>query len=146
MSNETDPLDADSDDDGISDGDEAGYNTDPLDADTDNDGLPDGLEVGKAWPINPGTSNPWGIFYFGTDQFSFTPDADGGTTTTNPTDPDSDDDGLCDGNSSVGGICIDGEDQNTNGVVGANETDPNDDDSDDDSYLDGEDCEPLDKR
>ncbi|HEX5615086.1 MAG TPA: hypothetical protein VFZ83_08005, partial [Acidimicrobiia bacterium] len=42
----TDPLDADTDDDGLSDGDEVlVYGTDPLDADTDDDGLSDGDEV-----------------------------------------------------------------------------------------------------
>jgi hypothetical protein len=42
----TDPLDADSDDDGLSDGDEVNvHGTDPLDADTDDDGLDDGIEV-----------------------------------------------------------------------------------------------------
>ena len=42
----TDPSDADSDDDGLNDGDEFNiHHTDPLLADTDNDGLPDGYEV-----------------------------------------------------------------------------------------------------
>jgi hypothetical protein len=68
----TDPLDADTDDDGLSDGEEYSGNgglydtgritaasayweqeirTNPLDADTDHDGLPDGLEVGLTSPI-----------------------------------------------------------------------------------------------
>jgi hypothetical protein len=39
----TDPFDADSDDDGLTDGDEVEvYGTDPLDADSDDDGLTDG--------------------------------------------------------------------------------------------------------
>ena len=42
----TDPNDADSDDDGLSDGDEVNtHSTDPNDADSDNDGLSDGHEV-----------------------------------------------------------------------------------------------------
>ena len=42
----TDPLDEDSDDDGLSDGDEVGlYGTDPLDSDTDADLLGDGDEL-----------------------------------------------------------------------------------------------------
>ncbi|MEE3179939.1 MAG: lamin tail domain-containing protein, partial [Verrucomicrobiota bacterium] len=42
----TDPADADSDDDGLSDGMELGtYNTDPLADDSDNDGLSDGAEI-----------------------------------------------------------------------------------------------------
>ena len=42
----TDPLDPDSDDDGLSDYEEVyGYGTDPLDTETDRDGMPDGWEV-----------------------------------------------------------------------------------------------------
>ena len=37
------PLDSDSDNDGISDGDELSYGTNPADHDSDNDGLTDGL-------------------------------------------------------------------------------------------------------
>ena len=43
----TNPLDADTDDDGIADGEEVNtYGTDPLDADTDDDWVRDGTEVG----------------------------------------------------------------------------------------------------
>ncbi|MDR1152895.1 MAG: hypothetical protein LBK72_10585, partial [Bifidobacteriaceae bacterium] len=38
-------MDADSDDDGLSDGAEIELGTDPLDADSDDDGLSDGAEV-----------------------------------------------------------------------------------------------------
>ncbi len=41
----TDPLDADSDDDGLNDGDEVSAGTDPHLSDTDEDGIPDGWEV-----------------------------------------------------------------------------------------------------
>jgi YD repeat-containing protein len=42
----TNPYDSDSDDDGLSDGDEVNvYNTNPLNWDTDGDGLPDGWEI-----------------------------------------------------------------------------------------------------
>ena len=41
----TDPLDADSDDDGLDDGEEKTAGTDPLDSDSDDDGLDDGEEV-----------------------------------------------------------------------------------------------------
>ena len=44
----TDPLDDDTDDDGLLDGDEVNtYGTDPLDDDSDDDGLPDGPEVNE---------------------------------------------------------------------------------------------------
>lgn len=112
----TDPNDADSDDDGLTDGDEVNvYDTDPLDPDTDNDGLNDGDEIA-----------------LGTDPFN--PDTDGDGLTdgdevhiygTDPLDPDSDDDGLDDG---------------TEVNLG---TDPNDADTDDDGIPDGQDVEFL---
>jgi len=43
----SDPTDADTDNDGLPDGEEDVIGTDPRRADTDNDGLPDGAEVGK---------------------------------------------------------------------------------------------------
>jgi hypothetical protein len=53
----TDPFDPDTDDDGLSDGDEVNvHGTDPLDPDTDDDGLNDGLEVDLGLdPLNPDT-------------------------------------------------------------------------------------------
>jgi len=80
--NGTDPLDSDSDGDGLLDGVEtntgiytnaADTGTDPLNADTDNDGLSDRVETHKG---------------------SFTSKEDTGTS---PLDPDSDGDGLRDG-------------------------------------------------
>ena len=45
----TDPNKADTDGDGLSDGDEVNkYHTSPLIADTDGDGIPDGIEIGRA--------------------------------------------------------------------------------------------------
>ena len=44
----TNPQDADTDDDGLNDGDEVARGTDPLDPDSDNDGLDDGTEVTQA--------------------------------------------------------------------------------------------------
>ena len=42
----SDPLDSDTDDDGLTDGDEANtHSTDPVDSDTDDDGLDDGEEI-----------------------------------------------------------------------------------------------------
>ncbi|OFY56547.1 MAG: hypothetical protein A2W93_03740 [Bacteroidetes bacterium GWF2_43_63] len=172
-SSKTDPLDADSDDDGISDGTEDidhdglvdASETNPADADHDDDGLRDGDE----------DLNDNGIL-----------DA----VETDPRDSDSDNDGLNDGlekgmsspiagGTSSGayapnriaytgtlagwtgdldpvtttnprstdtdgdGLTDDVEDANHNGVVDAGETDPNDSDSDDDLSLDGADCQPL---
>ena len=52
----TDPLDSDSDDDGVIDGDEILLGTDPLDDDSDDDGLRDGLEVD--FGLDPLAANP----------------------------------------------------------------------------------------
>src|SRR5690606_27119735 len=56
----TDPLDADTDDDGLTDGDEVDtYGTDPLDADTDDGGVPDGEEVDRGTdPLDPSDDFP----------------------------------------------------------------------------------------
>ncbi|MCB9779001.1 MAG: OmpA family protein [Alphaproteobacteria bacterium] len=109
----TDPDDADTDDDGLSDGDEvhgtgllSGYApTDPLDCDSDDDGLSDGLEVGVVTPLDD------------TDTSSdcWSPDRDPGTTT-DPNDADTDGDGLSDGE----------EDRDGDGLVDPWETDPED--------------------
>ncbi len=112
----TDPFDADTDDDGLSDGDEVNlYGTDPLDPDTDDDGLSDGDEIA-----------------LGTDPFDTDTDDDGLTDGdevnvygTDPLDPDSDDDGLNDGLEVSLGL------------------DPLDPDSDDDGIPDGSDSEFL---
>jgi hypothetical protein len=107
----TEPLDADTDDDGILDGHEDVRNygvvdfseTDPCDLDTDGDGLQDGTEIGRTLAgIGPDT-----------DVGIFVPDADPATTT-NPRDSDSDNDGLFDGE----------EDADHNGAIGEGETDP----------------------
>ena len=66
--------------------------TDPLDPDTDRDGILDGTELGVTvgWPGDPGNS------ILGTDPAFFVPDADP-LTTTSPIDDDHDDDGMSDG-------------------------------------------------
>jgi YD repeat-containing protein len=107
----TDPYDADTDDDGIPDGDEdANHNgqvdpgeTDPCNPDTDGDGIQDGTEIGLTLDdIGPDT-----------DTSVFQPDLDP-RTTTDPLNEDTDGDGILDGE----------EDANQNGRVDAGETDP----------------------
>jgi hypothetical protein len=77
----TDPNDADSDDDGLLDGDEPNFASDsdgdglinPLDPDSDNDGLFDGTESGVvAGDLGPDTDLGAG---------NFVPDGDASTTT-----------------------------------------------------------------
>ena len=105
------PLDADSDDDGLRDGLEPqpgdDVDNDGLpgirDPDSDGDGLPDGLEAGVT-TANPDTDTSKGWF---------TADADP-TSTTNPMAADTDGDGLPDGV----------EDANRNGRVDPCEADP----------------------
>lgn len=108
----TDFTDADTDDDGLSDGLELNtYETDPLDADTDGDGLTDGAEVNEHG-TDPTTTDTDGdglrdgaeITDHGTDPNRADTDGDGLSDSdevdsyeTDPTDPDSDDDGLDDG-------------------------------------------------
>ncbi len=116
----TDPEDADSDDDGVPDGEEPRPTEDTdgdglpnaLDPDSDNDGLFDGTEMG------------YGCDGADTDESagSCRPDADDGATTTDPLDPDTDSGGVSDGS----------EDSNLNGAIDAGETDPNDVRDDDD--------------
>jgi len=117
----TDPFDADTDDDGISDGEEdTNHNgvvdegeTDPCNIDTDGDGIQDGTELGitVAVPDPDGDDGP----LLGTDTAVFIPDADPATTT-DPLNADSDGDGAWDGV----------EDANHDGMVDSGETDPND--------------------
>ena len=66
--------------------------TDPLDPDTDRDGILDGTELGvtMGWPGDPGNN------ILGTDPAFFVPDADP-LSTTSPIDDDHDDDGMSDG-------------------------------------------------
>jgi hypothetical protein len=114
----TDPNDKDSDDDGVIDGEEIpkGSTTfdldsdddgkiNALDPDSDNDGLKDGTELGLGCG-DPATNLEAG---------NCTPDGDGGATTTNPLDPDTDKGGVNDGD----------EDTDKDGVVDEGERDPN---------------------
>ena len=107
----TGPDDGDSDDDGLGDGSEMGWDEDydgdgrinALDWDADDDGLPDGLELGITAP-HAGTD---------VDAGHFAADADPDSTTVRR-DIDSDDGGAPDG----------AEDRNVNGRVDAGETNP----------------------
>ena len=131
----TDPLDADSDDDGLSDGAEVNAseeegdaenkpNTDPNNPDTDGDGLQDGTELGITTPVPGGNSaSAAQIAFAGTDNNIFIPDADP-TTKTDPTKPDTDGGGACDGAISIENICIKVEDLNANGAFDTGETNP----------------------
>jgi len=108
----TDPRNADTDGDGLDDGEEVDiYGTDPLNPDSDYDGLGDGAEV------NTYGSDPLDT---DTDDDSLTDGNEVHTHGTDPADPDSDDDGL-----------DDGEEITTYG------TDPMDNDTDDDGMQDG---------
>ena len=102
--------DADSDDDGILDGDEELWGSDTdgdgdvnaNDSDSDADGIPDGVEAGITQPTQD------------TQRSNFTPDADP-ETTTDPLSADSDGDGIPDGE----------EDANRNGRLDPGETPAN---------------------
>lgn len=111
----TDPLDDDSDDDGLLDGNEDvdqnglvdGGETDPNAFDTDGDRVSDGVELGLTQPQGDDT-----------DQDVFVADADP-STTTDPTNADTDGDGINDGE----------EDKNRNGRSDPGELNPNTDDA-----------------
>ncbi|MCC6953388.1 MAG: hypothetical protein IT290_04665 [Deltaproteobacteria bacterium] len=109
----TDPLDADSDDDGLSDGQELTLGTTPVNFDTDGDGLSDGLEFGVTAGIGTGASDCSALPIRGSDPLVLVTDSDP-TSTSNPLDGDSDNDGVIDGD----------EDQNGNGAVDGDETNP----------------------
>ena len=116
----TNALDADSDDDGLADGQEdANHNgvvdsseTDPRNTDSDGDGVQDGTELGLTAGVADADGNGP---LLGTNLQDFVADADP-TRTTSALDPDSDADGYADGN----------EDLNRNGRVDAGESDPSD--------------------
>lgn len=128
----TDPDDADSDDDGVKDGDELLWNEtidgdsliNALDADSDNDGLFDGTEMGVTDPVPYYNGIIMGT---NTKVGNYTADVDPGTFT-DPLNPDTDFDGLSDGV----------EDSSKDGNYDAGiESDPNDKDTDDDGIIDG---------
>ncbi len=125
----TDPYDADTDDDGLTDGNTGSEDlnangildqgeTDPLNPDTDGDGIYDGTEKGLLAPETNDTDISAGFFIADENPL----------TTTDPTDADSDDDGILDGD----------EDKNHNGLYepSLGETDPLNPDSDEDDIVD----------
>lgn len=94
----TNPLDADTDDDGLADGvEDANANgivdageTSPINPDTDGDGVADGVERGITTPVaDPDCTGP----LLGTNPALFLPDADPASTT-DPTLADTDGDGA----------------------------------------------------
>ncbi len=118
----TNPYNADTDNDGLTDGhgfsedlDNDGFvdpgESDPLDPDTDDDGILDGTEKGLTAPETPDTDQGAGYFVADADPL----------TTTDPASADSDGDGVLDGH----------EDINRNGAYepGEGESDPDDDTS-----------------
>lgn len=118
----TDPLVADSDGDGLTDGEEVNGTglltdwepTNPNDVDTDGDGIDDGVEAG----VDGRDADP--------------------SSTTDPNNPDTDNDTIPDG---VEDANQDGETVNSIGGLGSDgsgETDPNNDDTDGDRLLDGQ--------
>lgn len=106
-----DPLNAsdaelDNDNDGLSNREEYFWNTNPLSTDSDDDGMPDGWEVDNSWEYKPGVYSPNPAVY---DAYS-DPDNDNAPNYweyllgTSPADPDSDDDGLLDGDEAIVGF------------------------------------------
>ncbi|MDF3067133.1 MAG: putative cell surface protein [Polyangiaceae bacterium] len=153
----TDKNDADSDDDGVKDGDEPDATKDTdndglinaLDPDSDNDGLFDGTELGL--PCDGAGTAP--------NSPSCKADADSGATKTDPLDADTDDGGVKDGAEDVnhdgakdpgetdptagqgaddGDLSDDDGDGLSNGEEEILKSDPKDADSDDDGVKDGD--------
>jgi hypothetical protein len=146
----TQPLNPDTDGDGLLDGEEdadhdgtfdpADDETDPTDFDTDDGGEGDGSERdGGRDPVDFPDDDDGAL---NDDDGDGLVNRDEGEYGTNPLNPDSDGDGLCDGFSAVHvdnafGTCDGGEDVNTDGVRDATETDALDPDSDGDGIPDG---------
>jgi cysteine-rich repeat protein len=128
---ETDPKKADTDGDGLSDGDEVNkYGTDPLKADTDGDGLRDGDEVTKhktdpkkADTDGDGLSDGDEVNKYGTDPLKADTDGDGvsdGDEVAAGSDPKNPgDSGASCGNGRVepGEECDDGNSSNDDGCL-----------------------------
>lgn len=115
--NESSPLKSDTDGDGVLDGDEERFGTYINKCDSDTDGLSDGIELGKIQPNE--FDGCHGLQAAGTNFKK--------PTELSPTNPDSDGDGLLDGE----------EDANGNGWLDPDESDPSIADSDSDGLDDG---------
>ncbi|MFH1830796.1 MAG: hypothetical protein ABH871_08500 [Pseudomonadota bacterium] len=114
---ESDPLLADTDGDGVEDGDEARAGTLRNTCDTDEDGLSDGVEMGAIGPDD--VNGCHGLQAAGTNFHN--------PYALDPLNPDSDADGLKDGE----------EDLNGNGWLDPDDTDPTRVDTDRDGIEDG---------
>jgi hypothetical protein len=141
--NDTDPRDADSDDDGLSDGDEVNtHSTDPNNRDSDGDGLSDGDEV-NTHSTDPNNRDSDGDGLSDGDEVN--------THSTDPNNADSDRDGMPDGwEVDKGFNPLDDTDANADpdndGLTNLEEyqkyTDPHNPDTDGDGLLDGKDPYP----
>jgi len=153
--------DGDCDEDGLTNTEEIANNTNVSDSDSDDDGIEDGEEVANGTDPNDACDpNPYAIGTNDCDEDDLTNaeeelGADGMPNTgdeTDPTDPDSDDDGINDGEEVANGTdpndacdpnpyaIPDGdcdEDGLTNAEEIANNTDPENPDTDEDGINDG---------
>lgn len=114
---ESSPISRDTDHDGVDDGDEDRAGTKPGKCDSDEDGLSDGVEMGRIQPNE--IEGCHGLMAAGTNFKK--------PTEMNPLNPDSDGDGLTDGE----------EDMNSNGWLDHDESDPSITDTDGDTLTDG---------
>ncbi|WP_276298765.1 right-handed parallel beta-helix repeat-containing protein [Haloarcula ordinaria] len=148
----TDPTVADTDRDGVSDGDEVNtYGSDPLNPDTDGDGLSDGSEVGGnfvGFPSDPTLVDTDGDGLSDSEEIRTTEPY---TYITAPSNPDTDGDGLTDPdeyeqgtNPRIADTDGDGVDDGTEVSLGTDPLDPSDEgnpdnlDSDNDGLTNGE--------
>lgn len=126
----TDPLKADSDNDTLSDGAEVNtHHTDPNSPDSDADTLPDAWEIATTLNPNSATGDDGELGDPDGDQVANFEEYHGGVNSTNPKDPDSDDDGLTDHQEDRFNVWTDPDHTGTN---------PNDPDTDDDGLPDNQ--------
>ncbi len=148
---ETDPNVADTDGDGLLDGDER-FDGPLCLGDPDGRPCPDPLLFDSREPSCPGPAEGCtadgdrdsdGDLLSDANETRIPRGVSGGLS--DPLDPDSDGDGLCDG-PEVPDLCAGGEDTDGDGVLDPNETDPLDPDTDDDGLSDGDErtiCDQL---